>query len=329
MNESALVQWVSVNEENFAYYELQRSADGQSWHSIAEQAGKAEASQQAFALATEIQARKEAQRLDYDMQMRMKQIDRDAELAAYTRAKAFEIEKMETRSRLDFERNERERLSYINRIDTKIASLQDAVDQDKASSEEVRDTIALLEAKKYGIENEVATLLKSRGFGGVFGGGNFGSELTGSSVTTEGTGASVPSSTPSSRVIATNYEDPKNPKYIVYTADGKTISKAPEEEVVAIDSSGRQYVMPMYEYMGNRDAKGYTLTTLSPKSPQIVQAMDEQRRKSQITERTVAETINPLYWLGQANELAEGKYGPYDPGQRVRKGMSSVGRIGR
>ena len=42
MDEAALLQWTSVKEENFANYELQRSADGQEWHSLTQQAGKGE-----------------------------------------------------------------------------------------------------------------------------------------------------------------------------------------------------------------------------------------------------------------------------------------------
>jgi len=84
----------------------------------------------------------------------------DYKLAAEDRAHAWQIEKMELASRMDFEQDEKERLRESGRVDAKITALKKAQEDGLFTGKEFEfeDMMTKLEAEKFGIKGGIRTL---------------------------------------------------------------------------------------------------------------------------------------------------------------------------
>jgi len=113
-------------------------------------------------IATQIQARREDMRMAQEFERRAKALDLELELAKYARSKEWEIEKMEIRSRLDFENEEKSRLTRKAEFQQKISSLNKAVDDGKISRDQADQQIQALELLELGAETAAAQALRPK-----------------------------------------------------------------------------------------------------------------------------------------------------------------------
>ncbi len=112
-----------------------------------------EASKEAAQRAAQLQRQREQQQ--YDMSVREMQMEMSLE--AERRARAWQIEKMEIASRLDFEREERDRQRRLESIDNKLRQLEKEKDEGRFSADDraYSNAVAYWESQKTFVETGI------------------------------------------------------------------------------------------------------------------------------------------------------------------------------
>lgn len=106
----------------------------------------------------EEQARKEEIRMQQEFQRSTKMLDAQLDLEMYERSKRWEIDKMELRSRLDFEREEKERVRKLDDIDNALRQIDKEVESGRMSEEQAQPLRFTYEMKKLGIDTPISLI---------------------------------------------------------------------------------------------------------------------------------------------------------------------------
>lgn len=139
---------------------------GQLTMDLANQAGQANTARRAADLAEQLRQReldRQQQAEQFNMQLaaqrEMKQLDFQMEMEKYRRANVWEIEKMELRSRLDFENEERKRQQRIAEFDAQEKAIDEAVKTGQLTSEQAQKQKSALQYGRLGLEGVAAQVM--------------------------------------------------------------------------------------------------------------------------------------------------------------------------
>lgn len=105
------------------------------------QTGKAEAEQRSAQLAFEASERRAAQESDQQYREAIREQDLAIDLQMQERSKLWEIEKMEMRSRMDFEREERTRQKKLAEKEAKVNALENAFKNGQIGEEDYQQAV--------------------------------------------------------------------------------------------------------------------------------------------------------------------------------------------
>jgi len=106
----------------------------------------------------EQQARKEEQQAELEYRTALRQQDMAIDLQMSERSKLWEIEKMELRSRLDFEREEKERVRKLDSIDSALQQIDKEVLAGRITEQEAYPIKLKYQMNKMGVDTPVSLL---------------------------------------------------------------------------------------------------------------------------------------------------------------------------
>lgn len=106
----------------------------------------------------EQQARKEEQQAEFEYRTALRQQDMAIDLQMSERSKLWEIEKMELRSRLDFEREEKERIRKLDSIDSALQQIDKEVLAGRLTEQEAYPIKLKYQMNKMGVDTPISLL---------------------------------------------------------------------------------------------------------------------------------------------------------------------------
>lgn len=131
---------------------------GEAVQKVAQEAGAAMAAREAAKISAQLEAQRESQVRSMEFEKQMKDIDQQFELEKFARSKAWDIEKMETASRIDFEYDEKKRIQKKEQLDADLKALDTAHESGLVSDEDWQRERKARQLKDWGME-EAATQL--------------------------------------------------------------------------------------------------------------------------------------------------------------------------
>lgn len=131
---------------------------GEAVQKVAQEAGAAVAAREAAKISAQLEADRESQVRSMEFEKQMKDIDQQFELEKFARSKAWDIEKMETASRIDFEYDEKKRIQKKAEFDARNKSLDEALERDDLDSDDYKKQKELLKLKYFDMDEAAKAL---------------------------------------------------------------------------------------------------------------------------------------------------------------------------